>query len=147
VEQRSGDLALEPLDALVGEWALKAGPPGGEPWPGEGRVTFEWLSERTFLIERWVVPDAFDGIAIIGAGDEPDTLRRHYFDARGEHRIYEMTLRDGVWKQWRDAPDPFPQRFTGTFGDDGTTITSRWEKATDGSSWEADIDVTYRKVT
>lgn len=147
MEQRSGDLALEPLDALVGEWALKAGPPGGEPWPGEGRVTFEWLSERTFLIERWVVPDAFDGIAIIGAGDEPDTLRRHYFDARGEHRIYEMTLRGGVWKQWRDAPDPFPQRFTGTFDDDGTTITSRWEKAADGSNWEADIDVTYRKVT
>lgn len=147
MEQRSGDLALEPLDALVGEWALKAGPPGGEPWPGEGRVTFEWLSERTFLIERWVVPDAFDGIAIIGAGDEPGTLRRHYFDARGEHRIYEMTLRDGVWKQWRDAPDPFPQRFTGTFDDDGTTITSRWEKAADGSNWEADIDVTYRKVT
>lgn len=34
------------------------------------------------------------------------------------HRIYEMTLSDGVWKLWRDAPDPFPQRFTGTFSDE-----------------------------
>lgn len=147
MEQPSGNLALERLDALVGKWAMEAGPADGPPWPGEAEVTFEWLKGRRFLIERWAVPEAFDGIAIIGAGDEPDTLRRHYFDARGEHRIYEMTLRNGVWKQWRDAPDPFPQRFSATFKDDGTTVTGRWEKATDGSNWEADIDVTYRKVT
>jgi hypothetical protein len=57
-----------------------------------------------------------------------------------------MTLNDGVWKLWRDSPDPFPQRFTGTFSDDGNTITGRWEKAEDGSSWATDFDLTYRKV-
>ncbi len=62
MDQASGTPALERLDVLVGEWAIEAGPPGGPPWPGAGRVTFE-------------------------------------------------------------------------------------EKATDGSNWEADIDVTYRKVT
>jgi hypothetical protein len=56
-----------------------------------------------------------------------------------------MTLRDGVWKLWRDAPDPFPQRFRGALSDDGGTIACRWEKAPDGSRWEADIDITYRK--
>jgi hypothetical protein len=137
---------LEELDALVGEWTMEAGPAGGMPWPGEARVTFEWLRGRTFLIERWTVPQAFDGIAIIGAGDEPDTFHRHYFDGRGEQRIYEMTLRDGVWQQARDAPNPFPQRFRGTFSDDGKTITARWEKAPEGADWGADIDLIYRKA-
>lgn len=146
MEQSDRHPALERLDALVGEWAMAAGPAGEPPWPGDAQVTFEWLDPQAFLIERWVVPAAFDGIAIIGVGDEPDALRRHYFDGRGEHRIYEMTLRDGVWTQWRDAPDPFPQRFSGTFDDDGKTIAGRWEKATDGTNWEADIDVIYRKA-
>jgi hypothetical protein len=125
---------------------MAAGPPDGTPWPGEAQVSFEWLRGRAFLIERWVVPQAFDGIAIIGPGDDAETLHRHYFDGRGEQRIYEMALRDGVWKQWRDALDPFPQRFRGTFSADGATISCRWEKAPDGSTWEADIDVTYRKA-
>jgi hypothetical protein len=149
VEQTSRNAALERLDALVGKWTMEATPPGGPPWPGEGRVTFEWLEGRTFLIERWMVdlPEAPDGIAIIGAADESETFRQYYFDSRGVHRIYEMTLGDGVWKLWRDAPDPFPQRFSGTFDDDGTTIAGRWEKAEDGSNWETDFELTYRKVS
>lgn len=50
---------------------------------------------------------------------------------RGIQRIYQMTLSDGVWTLWRDAPDPFPQRFSGTLSEDGPTITGRWEKALD----------------
>jgi hypothetical protein len=145
--QPSRNPPLERLDALVGEWTIEAGPPGGPPWPG-GRVSFEWLEGRTFLIERWTVdlPEFPDGIAIIGAADEPENFRQHYFDSRGVQRIYEMTLVDGVWKLWRDAPDPFPQRYTGTFSDEGMTITGRWEKAEDGSTWETDFGLTYRRV-
>ena len=148
MEKPSRNPALEHLDALVGEWRMEARPPGGPPWPGEARVTFEWLEGGTFLIERWTVemPEAPDGIAIIGGGDEPEILRQYYFDSRGVHRVYEMTLRDGVWKLWRDSPDPFPQRFSGTFSDDGKTIAGRWEEAEDGSEWETDFDLTYRKV-
>jgi hypothetical protein len=63
------DPALDRLDALVGEWSMEAGPPGGPPWPGEGRVSFEWLEGRIWLIERWHVdlPEAPDGIAIVGS--------------------------------------------------------------------------------
>jgi len=139
--------ALERLDVLVGEWAIEAGPPGGPPWPGEARARFEWLEGRTFLVQRWHVdlPEAPDGIALIGLGTEPESFRQWYFDSRGVHRIYEMTLADGVWRLWRDAPDPFPQRFTGTLVDDGDVIVSRWEKALDGSTWETDFDLTYRR--
>jgi hypothetical protein len=162
MDQPSRDPALDGLDALVGEWTMEAKPPGGPPWPGEGRVTFEWLEGRTFLIERWRIdlPEAPDGIAIIGLRDAPASAeavsdqpgdagkayRQHYFDSRGVHRIYEMTLSDGVWKLWRDSPDPFPQRFTGTFSDDGKTISGRWEKADDGNTWVTDFDLTYTKA-
>ncbi len=148
MEQRAGNPALERLDAFTGKWSMEAGPPGGPPWPGEARVSFEWLEGGKFLIERWKIdlPEAPDGIAIIGAGDQPETFRQHYFDSRGVHRIYEMTLDDGVWKLSRDAPDPFPQRYIGTFSDDGKTIAGRWEKAEDGANWETDFDLTYTKV-
>ena len=149
MQQPSRNPALERLDALLGNWTMEAAPPGGSPWPGEARVSFEWLEGRTFLIERWTVdlPEAPDGIAIIGAGDEPEKFRQYYFDSRGFHRIYEMTLGEGVWKLWRDAPDPFPQRFTATFHNDGKTISGRWEKAEHGSEWETDFDLIYRKVS
>jgi hypothetical protein len=62
--------------------------------------------------------------------------------AAGATRL--ATLGDGVWGLWRDAPDPFPQRFSGAFNDDGRTIAGRW--AQDGSNWETDFELTYRKV-
>ncbi len=123
-------------------------PPGGPPWPGEGRLSFEWLEGRAFLIERWHVdlPEAPDGVAIIGAGDAEGELRQHYFDSRGVHRVYEMTFDGTTWRMWREASDPFPQRFSATIADDGRTIAGRWEKAEDGESWAVDFDLTYRRV-
>jgi hypothetical protein len=160
--QDDGNPALEPLDALVGEWTMEAGPPEGPPWPGEAEVSFEWLEGRRFLVQRWSIdlPEAPDGIAIIGLRDAPASAeavaeglaasdapyRQHYFDSRGVHRIYEMTLSDGEWRLWRDSLDPFAQRFTGKFSDDGSTITGRWELAEDGSNWKTDFDLGYRKV-
>ncbi|MGH2956722.1 MAG: hypothetical protein ACRDL6_06995 [Solirubrobacterales bacterium] len=64
MEQANRNPALERLDALVGEWKMAAGPPGGDPWPGEAKMSFEWLEGRTWLIQRWSVemPEAPDGI-------------------------------------------------------------------------------------
>lgn len=162
MEQSSRGSALEPLDALVGEWKMEAGPRDGPPWPGEASARFEWLEGGKFLVQRWSVdlPEAPDGIAIIGLADAPASAeavaeglsdsdapyRQHYFDSRGVHRIYEMTLGDGEWKLWRDSLDPFAQRFTGRFSDDRTEIAGRWELAEDGSTWRTDFDLTYRKA-
>ncbi|HKP88561.1 MAG TPA: hypothetical protein VJT75_01180 [Thermoleophilaceae bacterium] len=143
----SGAAELGPLGALVGDWTMEAGPPGGPPWPGAARTSFEWLEGRTWLIQRWTVevPEAPDGIAIIGAGDD-GRLRQHYFDSRGVHRVYEMQLDGTTWTLERDAPDPFPQRFRGTFGDGGSTISGRWEKREEGADWDTDFDLTYRRA-
>jgi hypothetical protein len=38
------------------------------------------------------------------------------------------------------------QRFTGTFSEDGNTITGAWEKCPDGVEWEHDFALTYRRA-
>ncbi len=56
-----------------------------------------------------------------------------------------MSLEDGVWKVWRDAPGFF-QRFTGRFSEDGRSIEGAWERSADGSDWSLDFEGTYTKV-
>ena len=139
------------LERFIGEWTMHVAFPGVPPAVG-GRVVFEWMPGERFLIQRWEVPvpEAPDGLAIIGFDDGSGTFRQHYFDSRGIARVYMMSLEDGVWTLWRETPDfsplDFAQRFTGTFSDDGTTIVGRWEIAHDGSTWEHDFDLTYVRL-
>ncbi len=141
--------ALEELAALVGEWRVEMAFPADPPTVVRGHVTFEWLEGGAFLLMRaggieWEGPSG--AVAVIGRDDSAETYSLLYFDARGVSRIYAMGFGGGVWTQWRSAPG-FSQRFTGTFGDDGNTIAARWEKSSDGSRWEHDIDLTYRRLT
>jgi hypothetical protein len=55
------------------------------------------------------------------------TFYQLYSDDRGVCRVYGMSIDDGEWKLWREG-DPFPQRFTATFEDDGRKIVGRCEK-------------------
>ena len=127
--------ARERLEALVGEWAMEAGPPGGPPWPGAARVMFEWLEGAPLLIERWQVdlPEAPDGVAVIGCDGMSGTYYQLYTDERDVQRVYEMSLSDGMWTLRRDGK-PFSQRFKGRFSADGNMINGRWEIAHDGES-------------
>jgi hypothetical protein len=75
----------------------------------------------------------------------------HYFDSRGVARTYQMSFTEREWKLWRDRPDlsplDFSQRFTGTLSSDGNTISGRWEISHDGSTWEHDFQITYRRTS
>jgi hypothetical protein len=139
------------LERFIGEWTMQVAFPGAPPVSG-GRVVFEWMTGERFLIQRWEVPvpEAPDGLAIIGFDEGRGTLLQHYFDSRGIARVYAMSIEDGVWTLRREAPDfsplDFAQRFTGTFSDDGRSIVGRWEIAHDGSTWEHDFDLTYVRV-
>jgi hypothetical protein len=144
--------SLKALEALLGDWKLLAGFGDTPPTDIGAWVTFEWLPGEQFLVQRWAVPlpEAPDGLAIIGPDPEHEgTFLQHYFDSRGVARIYKMSLAEGVWKLWRDEPDfsplDFSQRYTGTFSDDGKTITGAWEICHDGKTWEHDFDLIYTK--
>ena len=141
--------ALKDLEVLIGEWAIDLTFPADPPVTVRAHVSFDWFANGAFLVMRsgvdeWSGPGS--AVCVIGRDDAVDTYSMLYYDARGVSRIYEMSLADGVWKQWRSAPE-FSQRFTGTFSDDGNTITAQWEKSNDGVQWEHDFDLVYRRVT
>ena len=145
-------MAESPLGHLVGTWEVEPLVDGRSA--GSGRATFEWIGDGAFLIERsdaeWSDPGWVENApkatrAVMGFDDSTGEFVQLYSDDRGVSRIYRGTLTDDAWRLERAAPD-FHQRFVGEFRDDGRTIDGRWESSTDGTTWELDFPITYRKV-
>jgi hypothetical protein len=132
---------MDEFNVLVGEWTTEATHPAFPGTVVRGHVAFEWLEGEKFLIQRAGNdhPDFPDSISVIGEVD--GRIAMHYFDSRGVHRVYEMRLTDGGWKIWRDAPG-FSQRCTGIH--DGDAITWRWQLSRDDSTWDDDLEITFR---
>ena len=138
--------ALKQLEPLVGEWILEAIPPGGEQWPGEARASIQWHDSGAHLVQRSTIelPEAPNSISIMGCDAANGAYYQLYSDDRGVCRVYEMSIGDGEWRLWREG-EPFSQRFTATFEDDGDTIAGRWETGADDGSYEVDFELIYRK--
>jgi hypothetical protein len=147
MDQPTAERALRELDVLVGEWSMEATWPDGTPWPGGGRVTFEWHESGSYLVERGTaeLPEAPDNLSIIGCDGANGTYFQLYSDERGVCRVYAMSIGDGEWRLWREG-EPFAQRFTASISDDGSTITGRWEIAEGGAAFTTDFDVVFRRV-
>jgi hypothetical protein len=139
--------ALQPLAVFVGEWTMAISSPAYPSTMVGGHASFEWIEGGAFLMMHTDVEPGGppSGIAVIGRDDAAETYSMLYFDARGVSRIYEMSLEGSVWRLHREAPG-FSQRFTAAFSDDGTTITGHWEKSTDGSHWELDLNWSYTRT-
>ena len=145
----SNEATLQSLDVFVGAWSMAASLGPSTADAPRARTTFEWLSGRRFLIQRWEVehPDAPDGIAVIGFDDDGTTLLQHYFDSRGVSRVYTMTFVDGIWTLERIASAPdFSQRFVGTFSENRDAISGCWEISHDGSTWTSDFRLDYTRI-
>ncbi len=147
MNQPTAEQALRKLEPLIGAWSMKAKSASGELWPGGGTIVFEWHDSGAHLVQRGTVdhPEAPNNISIIGCDAANGTYIQMYSDERGVCRIYEMSISNGEWKLWRKGK-PFSQRFTGTFSQDGNTITGRWELAEDGANYEIDFELTLRRV-
>jgi hypothetical protein len=142
---------LDALDVLVGTWSMEADFNTGEPVEG-GTASFEWMSGERFLVERWEVPvpEAPDGIAVLGWDESGGRMVQHYFDTRGVARVYEMSMQEGIWSLSRTEPDfsplDFAQRYRGTFSEDGSRIDGEWQIRHPGSDWERDFGLNYIRV-
>ena len=148
--------ANERLEPLVGEWSLAMVMPGQQA-PGDlpdvgARATFEWMGEKAFVLQRWTVPipEAPNGLAVIGWDEGRDRFLMHYFDDRAVARVYDMSFAAGVWKLERTkqdfSPFEFSQRFTGTFTDEGNRIDATWEISHDHQTWETDFGLIYTRI-
>lgn len=136
-------VSLEGLHALVGEWMTEATHPAFPSTVVHGHSAFEWLDGEKFLMMRAHSdhPDFPDSISIIG---DTDGIRMHYFDSRGVHRVYEVTVSESAWELSRDAPG-FDQRFSGIFEEGGDRISGLWKLSEDNTTWEDDLQITYRR--
>jgi hypothetical protein len=142
--------ALQELERFVGEWEMVLSNASFLPDVSDtltGQVSIEWLESGAFLVmymggQPQGTPDA---IWHIGRDESTHDYTVLYYDNRRVSRVYGMSFSDGLWKMWRNSPG-FSQRFEGKFSEDGNTVTASWEISSDGSTWEHDFDVTYRKV-
>ena len=141
--------ALDRLEVLVGDWGMELSNASFLPHPSDtvkGLVSFEWVQDGAFLLMRMgdksLSPPA--AMWLIGRDESTPDYTMLYYDNRGVSRVYDMSFTSGVWKIWREAPG-FSQRFEGKFSDDGNTVAASWEKSLDGTQWEHDFNVVYRK--
>jgi hypothetical protein len=122
--------------------------PSDPPFHAETQGSFEWLDDdHFFLVYRAGTPESGYpvGHCIIGADDTMNTYTMLYSDSRGVARIYQMSLTDTEWRQWRDDSN-FRQRFRATISEDGRTLTGAWEIAEGGEDWRHDFDLTYTRA-
>jgi hypothetical protein len=148
-DQPERSAALQRLDAFVGQWEIELVLPSDPPFRAKTQGSFEWLDERRFFLVYRAGTEGSEAPVshcLIGADNTLDSYTMLYSDSRGVARLYQMSLRDGVWRQWRDDP-AFAQRFSATFNADGRTITGEWEIAEDGVTWKHDFDLTYTKIS
>jgi hypothetical protein len=147
MDQPTTEAALQALEPLVGQWAVQAAGPDGQPWPGKGHMTVAWHPSRAHLVQRTMVdvPGAPDSTSIIGCDGANGTYVQLYSDERGVCRIYAMRFDGREWALQREG-EPFAQRFVGTISGDGWGIAGRWEKAEDGTNFTLDFYLTYRRT-
>jgi hypothetical protein len=149
-------MTLRELDVFVGEWRMVISSDGRPVM--QARATFEWTEGGAFLrqyvdaepadfevSEDWVKHSPMPTTSVIGLDDTSGEYTMLYFDARDVQRVYRMTFAGGTWTIWRDAPG-FNQRLTARFRAGGDTITGRWERSDDGTTWFTDFDFEYTRI-
>jgi catechol 2,3-dioxygenase-like lactoylglutathione lyase family enzyme len=139
---------LERLEVLVGRWRTRGSTrPGAEAHAAEivALDTYDWLPGGFGLLHRVdgrVGDQRVEGAEIIGYDPERAAYVTQYFGSDGP-AAYEASfgeLDDALTWTMRSKAD----RFTGTFSDDGNSITGHWELH-DGSSWHPWMDITLTK--
>ena len=138
--------SLAPFEALIGTWDTEATHPlfeGGDRVV-TGWATYEWLFDgRYVLLRSHNDHELFpDGHCVIGPPEDGDGLVLEYFDSRGVRRTYGVSLEDGVYRWWRDAPG-FDQRITATLHPDEFVMLA--ELAEEPGAWRDDLRAVHRR--
>ena len=80
----------------------------------------------------------------------------HYFDSRGVHRLFELTVTEDGWAVMMDrrspagsfatSDAPFAQRTTYTIADGGRLISVLVQLSYDDHNWDDDLEATWVRV-
>lgn len=139
--------ALSNLEALSGTWKVEMQFPTDPVTTIQTKSIISWHEHGAFLKihSPGAKPDDPWSTIIVGRDDITGPYTMLYYDWRGMSRIYQMSLENGLWKQWRHASE-FSQRFIGDLSPDGNRITARWEISSDGETWNLDFHQNYTKI-
>ena len=139
--------ALEPLSFLIGTWETRGKHPELGHDAFKGQASFEWFEDGAFILMRssFEEPRIPTAVAVFGSDDGTGAFYMLYFDVRGVSRKYDVAVDENTWRWWRDAPE-FSQRFTVTVARDHRSMVGRGELSKNGSTWDADLDVTYMRA-
>jgi Protein of unknown function (DUF1579) len=136
------------LEALIGTWNTEGwtrAAPGTPAVRIDAVDTYEWLPGGAVLhrVDARMGDEKVEGAEIIGWDPERGCYVTQYFGSDGP-AAYEASLdeEDGalVWRMSSAA-----DRFRGTFGDDGNTITGHWEALGEDSQWRPWMDITLTR--
>jgi hypothetical protein len=133
-ESPAPNAALKSLDVMVGTWHLD-GREAGTNGDITGRLGFEWMDGGFYLVQHVEVDYAgreVRGVEYIGFDVTSKSLRSYFFSNEGPGSFggvaieYVWEIDDGSLTIWGGEVGS-PANFKGTFNDDRTTISGRWE--------------------
>ena len=134
------------LAPFVGRWSTAGEVLAGPSSPAlriVGTDEYDWLPGGFFLLHRVDVRiggERVQTLEVIGWDAERGSYFMRSFDSQGGAGMMEAAERGGVWTFVGDA-----ERFTGGFGDDGRTLSGRWERG-EGERWLPWMDVRLTKA-
>jgi Protein of unknown function (DUF1579) len=138
----------ERLEVLVGRWNSAGRTVPGPSEPAiriTGTDTYEWLAGGFFLVHRVDVRMGDEKVEVIELIDDPSdsSYPMRSFDSQGNFVTMTARVRnDGVWTFTGAS-----QRAALTIGEDGTTMTARWERSDDGTSWRHWMDMWFTRTS
>jgi hypothetical protein len=142
---------IKRLDVLVGTWRTQGQTVASPTDPSieiDGTDSYEWLGGGFFLVHRVDVrmgKEKVEAIEIIGSYDaSTQTYPMRSFDNQGNFVTMRASVsEDGIWTFAGES-----ERATLTIGDDGDTMTAKWERSEDdGSNWWPWMDMKFTKAS
>ena len=136
------------LEKFIGRWMTVGETvegPGGPSLPILASDIYEWVPGGFFIqhfVHSRIGELRVGGIEIIGYDASSMSFRTHFFDSQGVMITESLSVDDeGVW-HWQGTH----HRCTGTFTNDGDTLTAKHERSDDGVAWEPSMTVVIRKI-
>jgi Protein of unknown function (DUF1579) len=150
------------LGALVGRWASQGHVIADPPVSITGTDIYEWLAGGFFLVHHVDVVIGQQKVEALEVIGEYDPATHSYacraYDNEGSVTIMRARVDDeGVWTFTGGGdvaaaarPDPGDEpgavRSTLTVSADRNTMTAKWERIDDGSTWHPWMDMTFTRL-